>query len=41
MVIEYHKPGYFNKLYEEAMSRGFKIASSSPFTRSSFHMQRL
>ena len=23
-VIEYHKPEYFNKLYEEAMSRGFK-----------------
>ena len=39
-VIEYHKPEYFNKLYEEAMSRGFKIASSSPFTRSSFHASK-
>ena len=27
------------KLYNEAMSRGFKIASSSPFTRSSFHAE--
>jgi lipoic acid synthetase len=38
-VIEYHKQDYFRKLYEEAMSRGFKIASSSPFTRSSFHAE--
>ena len=36
-VIEYHNPDYFHKLYDEAMSRGFKIASSSPFTRSSYH----
>ena len=39
-VIEYHSPDYFNKLYDEAMSRGFKIASSSPFTRSSFHAEK-
>ena len=38
-VVEYHTPEYFNKLYEEAMNRGFKIASSSPFTRSSFHAE--
>ena len=38
-VIEYHRQDYFRKLYEEAMSRGFKIASSSPFTRSSFHAE--
>ena len=38
-VIEYHSPDYFEKLYDEAMSRGFKIASSSPFTRSSFHAE--
>ncbi len=38
-VIEYHNPDYFRKLYDDAMSRGFKIASSSPFTRSSFHAE--
>ena len=38
-VIEYHSPDYFDILYDEAMSRGFKIASSSPFTRSSFHAE--
>ncbi len=38
-VIKYHSPDYFHKLYEEAMSRGFKIASSSPFTRSSYHAE--
>ncbi len=38
-VIEYHKPEYFEILYNEAMKRGFKIASSSPFTRSSFHAE--
>jgi lipoic acid synthetase len=38
-VIKYHSPDYFQKLYEEAMSRGFKIASSSPFTRSSYHAE--
>ena len=38
-VIEYHNPGYFDKLYNEAINRGFKIASSSPFTRSSFHAE--
>ena len=36
-VIEYHKPEYFKKLYNEAVNRGFKIVSSSPFTRSSYH----
>ena len=38
-VIKYHSPDYFHKLYKEAMSRGFKIASSSPFTRSSYHAE--
>ncbi len=38
-VIEYHKLEYFEKLYNEAIRRGFKIASSSPFTRSSFHAE--
>ncbi len=38
-VIEYHTPDYFEKLYIEAVRRGFKIASSSPFTRSSFHAE--
>ena len=38
-VIEYHDPEYFIKLYDEAMNRGFKMASSSPFTRSSFHAE--
>jgi len=38
-VIKYHSPDYFHKLYEEAMNRGFKIASSSPFTRSSYHAE--
>ena len=38
-VIEYHSPEYFLRLYDEAMKKGFKIASSSPFTRSSFHAE--
>ena len=38
-VIKYHNPDYFEKLYDEAMNKGFKIASSSPFTRSSFHAE--
>ena len=38
-VIKYHEPEYFVKLYEEAMNRGFKIVSASPFTRSSFHAE--
>ena len=38
-VIEYHDPDYFIKLYETAMKMGFKIVSSSPFTRSSFHAE--
>ena len=39
-VIEYHHPEYFAKLYEEAIKIGFKIVSSSPFTRSSFHAEK-
>ena len=38
-VIEYHSPDYFIKLYDEAIKMGFKIVSSSPFTRSSFHAE--
>ena len=38
-VIKYHEPEYFVKLNEEAMNRGFKIVSASPFTRSSFHAE--
>jgi lipoic acid synthetase len=38
-VIEYHSPDYFRKLYDEAIRRGFKIVSSSPFTRSSYHAE--
>ena len=38
-VVEYHKPEYFKKLYNEAVNRGFKIVSSSPFTRSSYHAE--
>ena len=36
-VIEYHHPEYFHKLEIEAYNKGFKLVSSSPFTRSSFH----
>ena len=36
-VIEYHHPEYFQKLENEAYNKGFKLVSSSPFTRSSFH----
>ena len=39
-VIEYHHPEYFAKLHEEAIKIGFKIVSSSPFTRSSFHAEK-
>ncbi len=38
-VLKYHEPSYFSKLYDEAISRGFKIVSSSPFTRSSYHAE--
>ena len=38
-VVKYHHPEYFKKLYNEAMNMGFKIASVSPFTRSSFHAE--
>ncbi len=38
-VIKYHSLDYFTKLHEEAIKKGFKIASSSPFTRSSFHAE--
>ena len=38
-VIEYHKPDYFMKLYDKAIEMGFKIVSSSPFTRSSYHAE--
>lgn len=38
-VVKYHSPDYFDKLYNEAINRGFKIVSSSPFTRSSFHAE--
>ena len=38
-VIEYHSLDYFRKLYDEAISRGFKIVSSSTFTRSSYHAE--
>ncbi len=36
-VIEYHHPDYFKKLEYDAYKKGFKLVSSSPFTRSSFH----
>ena len=36
-VIEYHHPKYFQKLENDAYKKGFKLVSSSPFTRSSFH----
>ena len=36
-VIEYHHPEYFQMLEIEAYNKGFKLVSSSPFTRSSFH----
>ena len=38
-VIEYHTHEYFMKLYDEAIKIGFKIVSSSPFTRSSYHAE--
>ena len=38
-VIKYHEPDYFTYLYNEAIKYGFKIVSSSPFTRSSFHAE--
>ena len=36
-VIQYHHPEYFKKLEYDAYKKGFKLVSSSPFTRSSFH----
>ena len=36
-VIHYHHPDYFKQLEYDAYKRGFKLVSSSPFTRSSFH----
>ena len=36
-VIEYHHPSYFDHLKEIAIGKGFKIVSSTPFTRSSYH----
>ena len=36
-VIEYHHPSYFDRLKEIAIQKGFKIVSSTPFTRSSYH----
>ncbi len=36
-VIEYHHPSYFDHLKEIAIKKGFKIVSSTPFTRSSYH----
>jgi lipoic acid synthetase len=36
-VIEYHHPSYFDHLKEIAIQKGFKIVSSTPFTRSSYH----
>ena len=36
-VIRYHHPDYFKKLEYDAYKKGFKLVSSSPFTRSSFH----
>ena len=39
-VIKYHEPSYFDDLKKEALNKGFKIVSSSPFTRSSFHADK-
>ena len=36
-VIAYHHPSYFDHLKEIAIKKGFKIVSSTPFTRSSYH----
>ena len=36
-VKEYHHPDYFKILENAAYKKGFKLVSSSPFTRSSFH----
>ena len=36
-VIRYHHPEFFKKLEYDAYKKGFKLVSSSPFTRSSFH----
>ena len=36
-VIEYHHPSYFDHLKDIAIGKGFKIVSSTPFTRSSYH----
>ena len=38
-VIKYHNPDYFIRIQDEALNKGFKIVSSSPFTRSSYHAE--
>ncbi len=38
-VIVYHDPEYFVRIQDEALNKGFKIVSSSPFTRSSYHAE--
>ncbi len=38
-VIKYHDPEYFIRIQDEALNKGFKIVSSSPFTRSSYHAE--
>ena len=38
-VIKYHNPEYFIRIQDEALNKGFKIVSSSPFTRSSYHAE--
>ena len=38
-VIKYHNPDYFMRIQNEALNKGFKIVSSSPFTRSSYHAE--
>ena len=39
-VINYYKPIFFEELNTIALNKGFKIVSSSPFTRSSFHADK-
>ena len=36
-VVEFVHPGKFNYFKKVAMSKGFLMVSSSPFTRSSYH----
>ena len=38
-VIKYHDPEFFVRIQDEALNKGFKIVSSSPFTRSSYHAE--